>query len=60
MARAERQRLEAIQHSLLRMSPEEAEQWVDENVKSVPELKSVVGDLVKIVNALAREVRRKK
>ncbi len=56
----QRQRLQAMDHELLRMSPDEAAQWVESNVKTLPQVKALVVDLVKAVNALAHEVRRPK
>ena len=60
MAKADIERLDAMETDLLKMTPEHAEKWVESNVKTLPELKAVVVELVKAVNALSYVVRQQK
>ena len=60
MKGVERERIDAMEIDLLKMTPEQAENWVKVNVKTLPEMKALVCNLVKAVNALAYEVRRPK
>lgn len=56
----EAQRLDALEHDLLKMAPEDAAKWVQDNAKTLPQMRAIVCDLVKSLNALAHEVRRQK
>lgn len=54
MNKKTRARYESVNHPLTNMEPEELDAWIDENVKSVEDIRGLLKTLILAVGALKR------